>query len=217
MRPKVHDTPLQLKVSHQLMADIRKGASRKGMSLSEFVRDALRREIDAIPVASAPALLGTPANAPDLIPNEAMGSALAKVVADAARGDLESLRALFADRFDALQVNCNLGSQVPAAHLIATAGELITLGRLVISHGHRVDMRAFAGALILAADAFNGVGDHRTTAYLRTQSLAALDQLAEIGDDLAAVSIDKLSKDWPSDVTRMARDLRRLVREEEVA
>lgn len=57
MRPKVHDTPLQLKVSHQLMADIRKGASRKGMSLSEFVRDALRREIDAIPVASAPALL----------------------------------------------------------------------------------------------------------------------------------------------------------------
>lgn len=217
MRSKVQDTPLQLKVSRQLMADARAGADRKGMSLSEFVRHAVRRELDAIPAASTPAFLGTPANKSGLVPNETMGPAMAKVVADAAQGDLESLRALFTDRFDALRVNCELGSQVPAAHLIATAGELITLGRLVISHGHQVDLRAFAGALILAADAFNGIGDHRTTAYLRTQSLAALDQLAEIGDDLAAVSVDKLSKDWPSDVIRMARDLRRLVREEEFA
>lgn len=205
MPSKIQNAALNLRMSKQLLSDARAQATRKGMGVSEYVRHIIRRDLDAIEITPrAPTGKVAPFGTA-LVPNEAFPAALAKIVANAAAGDLESLRALFKDRLAALS-----GENKPhVLHAAAISAELITLGRLMVSHGHHLDMRDFAAALIHSSDAFEAAGDQGSATFLRTECIAVLDQLAEHGDDMAAFSIDRLSQRWSPDVISLARDLRK--------
>jgi predicted DNA binding CopG/RHH family protein len=47
MRKSIHTADIKLRVSERLIEQIRDAADRKGMSLSEFTRHAIRRELEA--------------------------------------------------------------------------------------------------------------------------------------------------------------------------
>ncbi len=47
MRQNVHDTVARFRINHRLLTAAEIEAERKGMSLSELMRHALRRELEA--------------------------------------------------------------------------------------------------------------------------------------------------------------------------
>jgi len=212
MHKAVQDTFVRFRASRQLLADAQAAAQASGMSLSEFARYSLRRQMEPITIQPQPPVVPcTPPPSP-YMPNEALGSEVALHVEKAAKGDLESLRFLFHDRLRAL------GSMQAHAHGASiVAAEAVTLGRLVASHGQQSDQRHYVAALLLASGALDMTNSPQAAAFLRAESLMVLDRLASFGDDLAAASGDELMNRWPAAVTKLANDLRHKAAAKEAA
>jgi hypothetical protein len=171
MRVRVHDTPIQFRANERLLAAARARAERDGMSLSELIRAALRKAAGY----EETGLSGIRANA-------ALGSKTADIVTKAARGDIVSQHWLLEDRLAALS---KYESNSVAACAIAM--EAVLFGRLLASHGHAQDVQRLAGALCHAASTLRANGRHDLGDFFMAESISLLEQLAEDGNDLAAM------------------------------
>lgn len=137
-------------------------------------------------------------------PNGSLGPTVASMVQLAALGDFECLRLLFDDR--SIVFN-NPGLAASDRMLIAM--EALVFGRLVASRGGPADVRKFAGALCAASILFRSSGRPDLGDTLAAETISVLEQLAEAGDDLAAVCSDLLLRDEDPAIVERVRALRR--------
>jgi hypothetical protein len=144
-------------------------------------------------------------------PNSALGPDVATIVAAAAAGNLESQRYLFQDRFDVM-----FNPATTNADAMLVAMEAVVFGRLVASHGQACDAHRLAGALCQAALVFRNGNQPALGDSLMAESLSVLEQLAEHGDDVAAMASAALVDVEPVALIDRVRVLReRIARPEE--
>jgi hypothetical protein len=136
--------------------------------------------------------------------NGALGPTVSAIVIGVGRGDLGCQRYLFQDRIDAL-----LDPALVNEDAMLIAMEVVLFGRIIASHGNRSDIRRFAGALCAASSVFREGGREDLGNTLMAEALSVLEQLAEQGDDLAAVSSEALIKNEPAELIDWVRALRR--------
>lgn len=187
MRSKVQDTSLQLKVSNRLMADVRADARRKGMSVSEFVRHAVRRELDAKPSASVSKAPTEPMSNDQPIanmrPNGALGEECADAYASASRGDIKAQRFLV-QRWYAILSARDLST--PEAWFVA--GHALAVTRLAASHCYERDLRMLTAVLCTMSTGFLKAGDGVHSLTCDAESAAICEHLAQSGCDAGAVA-----------------------------
>lgn len=145
-----------------------------------------------------------------MLPNGALGRTVSAIVVGVGRGDIECQRYLFQDRIDAL-----LDPQLVNEDAMLIAMEVVLFGRIVASHNHASDIRRFAGALCMASSVFREGGREDLGNAMMAEALSVLEQLAERGDDLAAVSSEALIKNEPAELIDWVRALRRRGNENE--
>lgn len=144
---------------------------------------------------------------PDIMPiapNGALGPAISAIVAAAGRGDLEAQRLLFGASA------CAMFQADPTCEdskLVAM--EAVMIGRLIASHGHPEDVRRLAGALCQASEIFRSCGCQEWGDRLMAECVSVLEQLAEAGDDFAALSSETLIKGREPKFFELVRELRR--------
>jgi hypothetical protein len=136
-------------------------------------------------------------------PNGALGPSTAGLVQLAALGDLEALRTFFEDRLKVAQLPTN-GVQDGMLLMI----EALTFGRLVASRGGPEDIRKLAGALCAASIKFRAAGRPDLGDHMMAETLSILEQLAEVGDDLAAMCSAILLRDEDATIVGRVRALR---------
>ena len=120
-------------------------------------------------------------------PNGALGTLASDAIASAARGDIGSQRLLFQACVEAL---FDRSGRFAHQHIIAV--ETVMLGRLLASHGHPSDIRRLAGALCKASAVYRELGCTAWGDHMMAEGLSVLEQLAERGDDPAALAMHQL-------------------------
>jgi len=201
MRNKVQDVPIQFRANGRLLAAARAKAERQGMSLSEMIRSILR---------SAVAEEGE--RQPAIKANGALGAATTEIVSKAARGDAVSQHWLFEDRMAAFS---KYDSSSIEASVIAM--EAVLFARLLASHGHAQDVQRLAGALCRAADTLRFQGCSEMGDFFMAEAVSLLEQLAESGNDLAAVCSQALIGGESPALAENVRTMRRRAEQAEEA
>lgn len=135
-------------------------------------------------------------------PNGALGTLASDAIASAARGDIESQRLLFQACVEAL---FDRSGRFAHRHIIAV--EAVMLGRLLASHGDATDIRRLAGALCTASTVYRDLGCAAWGDHMMAEGLSVLEQLAERGDDTAALAIHQLIAGEPATVIEQTKAL----------
>lgn len=213
MRSPVHNVPVQFRANERLVAAARSRAQHEGMSLSEFLRSALRRAMEAAPGPSVGDLTPTAIGPcpPAVAPNGALGPIASKAIEEAARGDLLAQRQLFQACFDAI---CSPAEHPLNAQYIAM--ETMVIGRLIAAHGVPEDIRKFAAALVQGANVLRRAGRPDIADHMVAEAISVLEQLADCGDDLSAVCSQVLIRREAPGVAEQAKTMRRKAVETEV-
>lgn len=193
--------PICVRVDPALRAQATALAEARGCTLTDVLRAALEREV-ALPLHPGDAAIN---------PNGALGKRVSTVVAGAARGDLMCQRELFQDRYAALQT---VDPNAPGRLILHM--EVIAFGRLTASHGQTFDIRRLAGALLCASRDFRRHGFAEAGNGMIAETLSILEQLAEHGDDVAAISSERLIGGETAEVLDCAQEYRRNAEREEV-
>ncbi len=206
MRGSLQECSITFRLSERMNDQLAQLADGEGSNVSAVLRRAVEREIAARALAAS----GTAAR--PISPNGALGADIAAIIRGAALGDLDCLRFLFHDRLKAL-----MSIEPPTDNSLLIAMELVTFARLVSSHGDPADARRLAGSLCKSASVFRSAGRTAIGDYLMAETLSILEQLAECGDDLAAMCSERLLAKETPDLVERVRDLRSNAKEEEPA
>lgn len=129
MRSSVHDSVVRFRTSAKLLADAEAKARDEGMSLSEFLRHALRQQLrkPALPKA----------------PTGSYASRNLKPIREAAAGSREALMALAQRSLDYMLERPGVA--------VRSVAEAATYARLAVMHGDTDDMKRLAGILLIQA------------------------------------------------------------------
>lgn len=214
LRPSVHNSAIRFRASDSLIAGARAKAKRDGMSFSELMRAALRRELEAAPRLGADNTepTATAKTSPLAVaPNGALGPIASKAIADAARGDVSAQRQLFQACFDGI---CSPTEHPLNAQYVVM--EAMVVGRLIAAHGFPDDIRKFAAGLVQGANILRRAGRPDIADHMVAEAISVLEQMADCGDDLSAVCSQVLVRREAPGVAEQAKTMRRKAVETEV-
>lgn len=136
-------------------------------------------------------------------PNGALGPKAAAAVTSASRGDVLAQREIF----DGLACVAMTPGIDPYEGQLITV-QAILMGRMLASHGGQADIRRLAGALLSGSGFLNQLGNYEARDHLAAEAISILEQLAECGDDLAAVSSATLLKPRSLEFVDRVRNMR---------
>jgi len=149
---------------------------------------------DEQPGGAPPAMVSVPQPEPrcGFDPNAGIGAG-STIVQAAGLGNLAAMRLLLNVSIDAALAK---GNDEP--HAIVAAAEALTFARLCAAHRVPMDVRTLAGALCLTSDRTRHLGLNDAADNLLGESVAILEQLADEGDEIAALASGQLVAAHPA-------------------
>ena len=127
-------------------------------------------------------------------PNAHMGAGC-MIVQEAGLGSLDALRILVN-----VSMESALNKKADDPYAVVAAAEATNFARLCAAHSMPLDVRALAGALCLTSDRLRRIGFEAPADELMGETIAILEQLADDGDDVAALASGRLVELHPATV-----------------
>lgn len=172
-RSAIHESPVHFRAKASLVTAAKELAAKRGMSLAEFMRHALRREMEAANLAEAPRDHGGKLSAMDT------------VVRRAARGDVEAQRQQILNSI----INANADPSLRTNALLQ-AEHWARMAALTGDGDDHIRLTAVLGLRIVEC---KERGDTATASLLEAEAIGIVSVLADEGDEYYASMLGTLS------------------------
>lgn len=185
-RAAIHESPVHFRAKASLVEAAKNLAEERGMSLAEFMRHALRREIDAAYLSQAAKASGKLTEKPTIVKR-------------AAGGDVNAQRQLLTAFL--------LAGHADPASWGKMLDEAEVWARMAAANGIRQDYVNLVTVLGLRAVDAQGRGDVDSSRQFEAEGVAIVLMLADEGDAAAAAMLPGLLERTDTEVVTHARSL----------